>query len=559
MEGEEPFRTSDGDLRVLAILQAIPDMVFRMDGQGVFLDYKAEFKDLYAQSVPTIIGKRCRDIMPPEFAERVERHIARSLEGRSLQTFEYQLTVPGRDLRDYEAYMVASGENEVTVIVRDITDKVQMTRMLQKERELISTILESSIDGILVVDDNGGVLAHNQQFARIWGISEDALEAGRDERLLAHIRRLLADPEEFFEKVEWLYDNRMEASRDEIPLSDGRVLDRYSAPVAGEDGSYYGRVWYFRDLSERKYLENELKAHRDHLGTLVAERTRAIQDEVTRRMRREEQYVSIIESIIEWVWETDARFIHTYLSPRIFNVLGYRPEELIGKSPVDIMPADERKRAMPIVRKVLARRERFVAFQTVHVHKDGRLVFVEANGKPFFDDRGNLKGYRGSVRDITEHRRMVDALREREADLTARSRSLEEVNAALRVLLRQRENDRKELEQKFLSNVKEMVLPYVQKIQKGSIEPKYKAYAEIIAANLDQIVSPFLGSIRRFNFTPREIEVANLICDGKTTKEIAEIIGVAPSAVHSHRDKIRKKLGLNRESVNLRSYLQTLR
>jgi DNA-binding CsgD family transcriptional regulator len=77
--------------------------------------------------------------------------------------------------------------------------------------------------------------------------------------------------------------------------------------------------------------------------------------------------------------------------------------------------------------------------------------------------------------------------------------------------------------------------------------------------DLDQMISPFLKNIRNLNFTPREIEVANLIRDGKSTKEIAEIIGIAPSAVHSHRDNIRKKLGLNNRNVNLRSYLQTLK
>jgi len=273
----------------------------------------------------------------------------------------------------------------------------------------------------------------------------------------------------------------------------------------------------------------------------------------------QEQHASLIESIVEWIWETDARFIYTYLSPRIFDVLGYRPEELIGRSPADIMPPGDKKRAMPVMLRIFARRERFAAFQTVHVHKDGRHVFIEGNGTPFFDSDGKFKGYRGSARDITEQKKMLDALREREADLVAKSKDLEEANAALRVLLRQREDDRKEIELAFMSNVKGMVLPYIQKLQKSNLEPKYKAYVEIIAANLDQTISPFLGNIRHFNFTPREIEVANLICDGKTTKEIAEIIGVAPSAVHSHRDNIRKKLGINNRTINLRSYLQNLK
>lgn len=434
----------------------------------------------------------------------------------------------------------------------------EMTKMLLRDRDLKSTMLEAAIDGILVVDSNGAVVAHNRQFAEMWGISDEALGAGTDERLLQEVRDKLADPEGFTNKVKWLYENREEVCRDEIQLSGGRVLDRYSAPAVGKDGDYYGRVWYFRDMTERKELENELKAHRDHLGNLVAARTAEIQEEVIRRTRKEEQYLALIESIIEWVWEVDTHFIYTYLSPRICDFLGYKPGELIGKSPADIMPERERKRAMPLIRQAMADHKNFVDFQCVHVHRDGRHIFIEANGKPFYDLHGRLMGYRGSARDVTEHKRMIDALREREADLTAKSKSLEDVNSALRVLLKQRENDKKELEQRFVSNVREMVFPYLDKLQKKNLEPQQRAYVDIIKANLGQLTSPFAGNIRHLNFTPREIEVASLIRDGRTTKEIAEIIGVAPSAIHSHRDNIRKKLRLNGRDVNLRSYLRDL-
>ncbi len=438
-------------------------------------------------------------------------------------------------------------------------NELQAIALLRKERDLRTTIVDTSIDGILVVDGDGAVLAYNRQFVKIWKIPHDVLRTGRDEKLIEEVRDRFTDPEKFTEKVKWLYDNVQETSRDEIHLVDGRVLDRYSAPAIGNDGKYYGRVWYFRDMTGRKELENELKAHRDHLGALVARRTAEIRQEVMRRTRKEEQYLSLIESIIEWVWEVNTRFIHTYLSPRIFDVLGYMPDELVGKSPAYIMPEDEKKRAMPLIRGVMARKESFIAFQTVHVHKNGRHIIVEANGKPFYDPRGKLMGYRGSARDITEQKKMLDALMEREADLVAKSQSLEDANSALRVLLKQREDDRRELEQRFISNVREMIHPYVEKMQKRKLEPQSRACVDIIAANLDELTSPFIGNIRHLSFTPREIEVANLIRDGKTTKEIAEIVGIAPSAVHSHRDNIRKKLGLTGQTANLRLHLQNLK
>lgn len=441
----------------------------------------------------------------------------------------------------------------------DITKRKQMEEELRYRNLLYITQQDAAIDGILIVDEKGDVLSCNRQFAEIWGISSNALETKKDEVLLDEIRDKLADPDKFFRRVQWLYENQHQKSRDEISLADGRTLDRYSSPVIGDDGKYYGRVWSFRDVTDRKNIESELKSHRDHLGKLVEERTREIQEQIVRRKVKEAQHQTLVESIIEWIWETDADFIHTYLSPRIYDVLGFKPEELTGSSPSVLMPPDEHRRAMPIIKRVIAQNEDFVAFQTIHLHKDGRTVFVEANGKPFFDETGKLLGYRGSTRDITEQKKIVDALKEREAQLILKSNTLEEVNAALKVLLQQREHDRKDVEDKFVSNVKGMVVPYIQRLQKVNLEPKYRAYLDVAMANLNEILSPFLTSLKHFNFTPKEIEVATLIRDGKTTKDIAEIIGVKLSAIHSHRDNIRKKLNLNNKKINLRAFLLSLK
>jgi PAS domain S-box-containing protein len=120
---EETLR--DSESRAKAMLQAIPDLMFRMDSQGVFLDYKADINDLYAQSEPTLIGKRNRDISPPEFANLIDEKIRTALETGTLQIFEYKLPIPGQGLRDYEARMIASGADEVTAIVRGITERKQ--------------------------------------------------------------------------------------------------------------------------------------------------------------------------------------------------------------------------------------------------------------------------------------------------------------------------------------------------------------------------------------------------------------------------------------------------
>ena len=122
-QAEETLRESES--RTKAMLQAIPDLMFRMDSQGVFLDYKADRRDLYIQSGPTFVGKRSRDILPPEFTSSIEEKIRTALETGELQIFDYQLPIPGQGVRDYEGRMIASGAEEVTAVVRDITERRQ--------------------------------------------------------------------------------------------------------------------------------------------------------------------------------------------------------------------------------------------------------------------------------------------------------------------------------------------------------------------------------------------------------------------------------------------------
>ena len=120
------------------------------------------------------------------------------------------------------------------------------------------------------------------------------------------------------------------------------------------------------------------------------------------------------------------------------------------------------------------------------------------------------------------------------------------------------QEDKENLEQRFIANVNRLVLPYLEKVRKSRLDQQQSSCLDIVRANINEIMSPFLHKAQRLNLTPREIQVANLIKDGKTTKEIAEIIGVAPSAIDSYRNSIRMKLSLNKKKVNLQTYLQSL-
>jgi len=162
--------------------------------------------------------------------------------------------------------------------------------------------------------------------------------------------------------------------------------------------------------------------------------------------------------------------------------------------------------------------------------------------------------------DMTERNRTATALKNRETELEISVRRLEELNTALKSLLKHRDQDKREMEERFLSNVKELVLPYIQKLKETELVGLQETFVEIAESNLNDIMSPFLQKItsRYRNFTPKEIQVASLIKEGKRTKEIAQILGISKSAIDLHRNSIRNKLGLINKKTNLRSYLMSL-
>ena len=256
----EALRQSEA--RAQALLNAIPDMLFRVNRQGVFLDYKADIKDLYAQSEPNLIGKSCRDVLPPEFVDLIDLKIHATLETGALQTFEYRLPVPGRDWRDYEARMAASGVDEVTAIIRDITESKQANKALRES---------------------------------------------------------------------------------------------------------------------------------------------------------EERFRNILFSMADWVWEMNENGVYTFSSEKGEILLGVSRKNIIGKSPFDFMPAEEAARVAPIFAEISTRKGIILDLENWNIGRNGERICLLTNGVPILDEMGNLKGYRGVDKDITERKRAEEALRLSEA------------------------------------------------------------------------------------------------------------------------------------------------
>ena len=149
---------------------------------------------------------------------------------------------------------------------------------------------------------------------------------------------------------------------------------------------------------------------------------------------------------------------------------------------------------------------------------------------------------------------------ELEEKVRERTKSLEEANAALKLMLKKEEEIRNEFGKKILTNVKELVMPSVERMRNTPLDGNQKKYMDTIASSLNEIISPFLHTLTSSftDLTPGEIQIADLIKHGNSTKEIAGILNLSTRTIEFHRANIRKKVGIKNKRTSLRSYLLSL-
>jgi len=242
------------------------------------------------------------------------------------------------------------------------------------------------------------------------------------------------------------------------------------------------------------------------------------------------------------------------------------PEELNGKT-YDSFYDDENKE---IIKRQLATREKGISstYEVELIGRKGTKRNVMISAAPIFLSEDKVHSTIGTLTDITNkkraekelmkaHNELEQRVKKRTRELETKKNSLEEINTAMKVLLKKREEDKIEIESNVLTNVKELIEPYFEKIKKTKLDDQQGALLSIIESHLNEIVSPFTRkmSLKYLNLTPTEIRIANLIRHGSSTKKIAEIMNISPRTVETHRKNIRRKIGLDRKRANLRSHL----
>ncbi|MBN2107070.1 MAG: PAS domain S-box protein [Deltaproteobacteria bacterium] len=257
-------------------------------------------------------------------------------------------------------------------------------------------------------------------------------------------------------------------------------------------------------------------------------------------------------------------------------LLGYvNAEDILGKSLLDFAPFrgtfpcttgetitfDEAwgKKQIAYTKELYARG--MVHSEMYFIRSDGKAVPMDVTLSLLRDRRGRPRGTISICRDITEQKRTLRELQlahdELERKVHDRTTSLEESNIALKVLLEARSDDRSEMGGRLLSHINNLVVPYLEKIRSAGLAEPQRTYLEIAETNLREITAPFTeqAGVQMKMLTPAEIQVANLIQQGKTTKEIAALLHLAAQTIDTHRKHIRRKLDLSHKKKNLRTFL----
>jgi|GEM_PF-2897233 len=564
---------------------------------------------------------------------------------------------------------------------RDITEYRQAEEKLKQTLSLLRSTLQSTADGILVVADNGRIVDFNEQFAKFWDIPTTILDLRDDEMAIDFVLDQLKNPEQFIAKVREVCAHPEATSFDVLEFKDGRIFERYSQPQR-IDGNPVGRVWSFRDVTERVKAEQALRSSEEKfraitttaadaiilmddkgkisywnpsaarifgfsaeeamgrdlhlllapehnheaykggfsdftktgLGPVVGRTVELmatkkdgtefpmeistsamnlgehwhalgiIRDITARKqadeaLRKSEQYLSaIIENEPECVKLLSRDGSLIMMNPAgLAMIEADSIERVKGQDVCSLVAAPYRDAFRKVIEDIFAGRNSKMEFEAVGLK--GRKLWLATHAVPLRDETGNIIALLGITRDMTawktaeeELRRAHDGLEEKvkvrtevlkklNEQMEVKSRSLEELNSALKVLLAQRGKDKKEFEKRILSNIRELILPIVEELKKSTIDPKYESYLNILESNLLEITGPFSMELSSeyVNLTPVEIKVANFIKQGKRAKEIAEILNISTATVNSHRNHIRKKLGLISKKTNLTSYLNSIK
>lgn len=400
---EEAVATHLQFMRVL--LDAIPNPVFYKDVQGTYLGCNKAFEALMGVSREEIVGKTVYDLHPRELADNYHQMDLALFQTPGNQVYETPLqSADGTLYRVFANKATFLGtDGRVAGLVGNIVDISDLRRAEEAVRESearLRAIFEHAPVGITMVDSTGRFLQANPAYQEIVGYSAVELQ-GMTWQQLTH-------PEDL--PLNLQLQEELLAGQHQYYSMEKRYLRK--------DGKI---VWVSMMLSRLQNVQGEPRV----VGTVIDVTARKRAEEALRES--EQRFRDITEHAVEWVWEVDAQAEFTYSSPVVEHLLGFKPEEVIGKRFYDFFLPDKREELKNAALAVFAAKKPFRHFLNQNLHKNGQIILISTSGVPILDEQGNLRGYRGADIDITAQKQAEEALRESEQRFRLMAETIQDV------------------------------------------------------------------------------------------------------------------------------------
>ncbi len=551
---------AEKEARIRKMANQVPEMLFQFvahrDGSfsvPYFNDRLYEYTGYTPEEMmktPSIMGKR----IYPEDIVLVRSKIEESLKTLNELSLDWRLIGPDNGVRWIQSksipQLMENGDVHWDGMSVDITERKLAEEEVRESQRKYHALFDKMLDGCslheIICDENGKPVNYrfldvNPAFKKITGYSDKDIIGKTVLELIPNTDPFLI---ETFGKV---------------ALTGEPVSFEYCAKDTGQRhviSAYQPAerqfATVFQDITEQKKVQEELEQSQEYLKAI---------------MKNTSDYIVIRDK-------------------NGFPVLFNSSAEKLAKKAMGIdLNADMKPHKLLTDKKEVTMLDNLIEralngeelkFEYSYPITDEGLRHFEICYNPILQD-GKVQGFIQVARDITERRKMEEILKKSHDELEKRVKArtkelrkaneslnektldLQEVNTALKVLLERREKDKEDIGQNVILNVKELMVPYIMKLKNGPLTERQQSYLELLEAGLQQIISPFAQrlSSRYLSITPGEMRVANLLKEGKTSKEIAEILNSTERAVVAHRSNLRKKLGLKKKN-NLRTHLLSL-
>jgi len=388
---KEDFSVSGEGFRILA--EGFSDGISIVDPEGKYLYANRSAAESIGYKSSDLLTMTFRDVVHPDDQDMVSHNLSERMTGKDVPSI-YEIRFLHRDgsfvcIEVSGTKTLWDGKPAFFIIGRDITVRRETERALLKKEELFRATLESTADGVCVVDENQRVLVYNSPFARMWQIPDNILKHNDNRKVRAFLKGQVKDPEGFVSRAVRLYGTE-EETFDVVYLKDGRVFERRTRPLIIK-GTLEGRVWNIRDVSEKKRTEQALH-------------------------EAQVKYQDIVESAVEGIFQTTPEGRIVFVNRAMVTMLGYdSPEDLIN-SVSDIgkqLYVRPGKRTEALRR--IAHGQLLEGYEAELKRKDGTRLWGCLNFRGVFDEKGNHLLNEGTVQDISFGKAMEKELKESEA------------------------------------------------------------------------------------------------------------------------------------------------